>query len=616
MGGQTFTNLAKITIKIDGQPIDVYERNLEEAVVESVFNLPAMATIRLQDPNLEFVDDSKFDIGKQVEIDMTPPASFDTGTEKTVVFKGEIVALEPSFTSSGTQVLVVRAYDKAHRLFLMRRTQTYEKMTDDAIVKKIAGELGLAVDADAAQPQYEYVLQYNQTDMEFLSERARRIGYLLYVKDGKLLFKKPSTRVAGPTLVLGETLRSFQPRLSAAQQPNTFETRGWDPIKKQLIAGTYTSQSGVWTGNGVSKSGGATAKSAFMSDSKTYAVDSYLVDSNHAKAMATADGEARAGDFIEGDGVAYLSPKIMAGVEITLNGLGTRFSGKYFVTSATHYYNAQGGETHFTVTGRYPHTITDLIRPEKDRGQHNGRIDGVVPAIVTNLRDPQGLIRVRVKFPWMPPDSTNGEIESAWAKIAAPDAGPERGFVYMPEVNDEVLVAFEHGDVNRPYIVGRVWNSKDKSPEAQNALAPNGKVERRVYYSRTKHMFIIDDSQNAPQILLQDSKGNQLFVDTKNDSITIKAARDITIDAGANITIKAGQKITLDAGMDIIGTAKAKMDFTANAQYNVKSAMVAIKSDGVASFEATGAMNLKSTGPATLQSSAILNVMGTLVKIN
>lgn len=615
MSEQAFTNLASVRIKVGGQAADDYEHNLEEVVVETVFNLPAMATIRLHDPEVELIDDPIFDVGKAIEIEMVPPASF--GTEGGTVFKGEIVALEPYFSASGQHIFEIRAYDKLHRLLVGRRTQTYTKMTDAAIVKKIVQDAGLQGDVDATPYEYEYVLQYNQTDMEFLSERARRLGYLLYVQDEKLYFKKPSTRTPGPELVLGEALRSFRPRLSAAQQPATYETRGWDPLRKEVISGKYNATPSVWVQNGYDEAGGQAARAVFSASKTSYSFEANLHSSGHAQAMAEADAQAREGDFVEGEGVAFLAPKIQAGVELKLTGLGSRFSGKYFVTSATHYYNAHGGETHFSVTGRYPHTVTDLIRPDGKQASSYGRIDGVVVGIVTNNNDPEGLLRVRVKFPWMPLYGGSGgaEIESAWAKIAAPDAGQGRGFVYMPEINDEVLVAFEHGDVNRPYVVGMLWNQKDKPPEKTNQVSSNGKVQRRVLYSRTGHIIILDDSDNAPQVLIQDKKKNQLLIDTKTDSITIKAAKDITIDAGGNLTLKAGQNITLDARANITGKAGAKMDFQANAQYNVKSAMVAIKGDGTASVEST-VLDLKANGMANLQSSGTTAIKGALITLN
>lgn len=614
MGNETFSNLASVAIKVSGKLIDSYEGDLEEVVVETAFNLPAMATIRLHDPELKLVDDATFDIGKPIEIEMTPPGAF--GTDKGTVFKGEIVALEPDFSAHGTHMFVLRAYDKAHRLFLVQRTQTYENMKDEAIVQKIAGELGLASSTDTTAKPYKYVLQYNQTDMEFLSERARRIGYLLYVQDSTLYFKKPKTTGTIQELTLGSELRSFRPRISAAQQPKEFVTRGWDPIKKTLIQGKVATNDISWVSNGEGSGGGKLAERAFRLKGTHFDVESRVIDDSNAATLAAADANMRESDFIEGDGVTYLAPTIQAGVMLNLKGLGKRFSGKYFVTSATHYFNAEGGDTHFTVRGRYPYTITDLIRSEKRSGRGGRRIDGVVPAVVTNLNDPEYLLRVRVKFPWMPPTSNGSEIESAWAKIASPDAGKERGWAFQPEVNDEVLVAFEHGDVDRPYVVGRLWNSKDKPPEQQQSLVANGKVERRVIYSRSKHKIVLDDTQGRAQITVEDSKGNYLLIDTQNDSITVKATRDITLDAGANVTIKARQNITLEAGMGIKGTAKTNIDLTANAAYNLEAMTVAIKAKAAASLEANGTLNLKSVGAANLQSSALLALTGTLIKLN
>ena len=96
---------------------------------------------------------------------------------------------------------------------------------------------------------------------------------------------------------------------------------------------------------------------------------------------------------------------------------------------------------------------------------------------------------MKVKFPWLAND------ESAWARLAVPMAGAGRGFYFIPEVNDEVLVAFEQGDINRPYVIGCVWNGRDAPPEpASKVVDASGKVNQRILKSRLGHTITIDDS--------------------------------------------------------------------------------------------------------------------------
>src|SRR5664280_3415392 len=124
--------------------------------------------------------------------------------------------------------------------------------------------------------------------------------------------------------------------------------------------------------------------------------------------------------------------------------------------------------------------LYELISGTAEQEVHSRRITGVVVGVVTNNQDPDGFGRVKVKFPWL-----SDVDESDWARVAAPMAGNKRGFYFLPEVDDEVLVAFEHGDVRFPYVLGALWNGKD-APPATNG---DGKNNVRVIQSRSGHVI-------------------------------------------------------------------------------------------------------------------------------
>src|SRR5436305_6326639 len=156
--------------------------------------------------------------------------------------------------------------------------------------------------------------------------------------------------------------------------------------------------------------------------------------------------------------------------------------------------------------------LFDVLTDERD--DLSSRISGVVVGVVTNNQnDPEGLGRVKVKFPWL-----SDEDESNWARVAAPMAGKERGFYFLPEVEDEVLVAFEHGDIRFPYVVGALWNGKD-APPASNG---DGKNNVRVIKSRSGHVVKLNDEDGKETIEIVDKSGkNSLVVDTAKNTITI-----------------------------------------------------------------------------------------------
>jgi uncharacterized protein involved in type VI secretion and phage assembly len=182
-------------------------------------------------------------------------------------------------------------------------------------------------------------------------------------------------------------------------------------------------------------------------------------------------------------------------------------------------------------------------------------IPGVVVGIVTNNQDPDGMGRVRVKLP-----SLGDADESDWARIAAPMAGKERGVYFLPEVDDEVLVAFEHGNPRSPFVLGALWNGQD-APPAKN---DDGKNDVRVIKSRSGHLIRLTDKDGAEKIEIIDKSGkNSLVFDTAKKLVKIESSQDITLSA-ANGTIKLDAKaIEIASSGSATIEAKSRIDVKA-----------------------------------------------------
>lgn len=195
-----------------------------------------------------------------------------------------------------------------------------------------------------------------------------------------------------------------------------------------------------------------------------------------------------------------------------------------------------------------------------------GRLLAVAPGVVTNNQDPDNLGRVKVSFPWL----AEGE-ESAWARVVTPVAGAQRGLFWLPEVGDEVLLAFEHGDPGRPYVLGGLWNGTDTPPTD----AGDGR-DVRVLKSRSGHLVRLDDSSGAEKIEIVDKSGsNTIVLDT--------AANTITLTSGKDIQLKAPQgKILLEAQEVQIGSSAATK------------------------VEASGSLTVQASGSLTLKGSTVM----------
>ncbi len=207
-----------------------------------------------------------------------------------------------------------------------------------------------------------------------------------------------------------------------------------------------------------------------------------------------------------------------------------------------------------------------LIDPE-ERETKDSRIYGVVVGIVTNNQDPEGLGRVKVKFPWL-----SDEDESEWARVATPMAGADRGICFLPEVDDEVLVIFLHGDVRFPYIIGSLWNGKDKLPQDKEGDDQNN---IRVIKSRSGHLIRLNDEDGQETIEIIDKSGrNSLIFDTSANTISLTADGDINLSAPQGTIKLEAQNIEIESSADTLVKAGAGIDIEASANMNLKGATI------------------------------------------
>jgi uncharacterized protein involved in type VI secretion and phage assembly len=200
--------------------------------------------------------------------------------------------------------------------------------------------------------------------------------------------------------------------------------------------------------------------------------------------------------------------------------------------------------------------------------KHQAKIYGVVVGIVTNNKDPDKMGRVKVKIPRI-----SGEDESHWARVVSFMAGKERGAFFLPEVDDEVLVVFEHGDINMPYVIGSLWNGVDKPPETNS----DGKNNIRVIKSRSGHIIRLNDEDGKEKIeIIDKSEKNSIIFDTAKNTITVTTDKDIALLASQGTIKLNAQKIEIKSSAETKIEAGAGIDVKASATMNIKGATVNI----------------------------------------
>ncbi|MGD0003994.1 MAG: VgrG-related protein [Anaerolineaceae bacterium] len=544
------TDISHLSIKIDGAPAsEDVSGHLTDAVIDHSLHLPSMFTLRLHNPNMKWLDDETFREGKKIEI--------EAGDPPVKLLSGRIAALEPELDQA-SPALIVRGYDLSHILYRGRKRRSFNNVTDADLARTLAQESGLRpgqIDDPPGAP-YDYVYQNNQTNAEFLLERARRLGFEFYVEEDALHFHKPAPTGQAVTLAWGETLRNFRARLSTAEQVNEVEVRGWDPDKKTKIEGRAT------TGNGAPQIGipqpGADIAKNTWGEAKIAIVNQFVRSPSEADTLAQAALDELASSFVEAEGVCDGNPAVVPGKQVQIQGVGNRFNGQYYVTQAIHEWNKdQGMFTRFVVSGLRDHNILSIVEGSSSAKKH---VPGVVVGLVSNNQDPSGLGRLRVKFPWL-----SDNDESAWAPMATPMTGNGRGFQYVPEIDDEVLVAFEHGDIDRPYVIGCLWNGMDKPPlQPSDAVGGGGVVNKRIIKSRSGHIILLDDTQGNEEISIEDKNGNKIVLHSPDNSLEIKVQGNLTIEAQGSVKISglAGLEIGSNTTMSIKGSAGATIEGT------------------------------------------------------
>jgi len=194
------------------------------------------------------------------------------------------------------------------------------------------------------------------------------------------------------------------------------------------------------------------------------------------------------------------------------------------------------------------------------------RIYGVVVGIVTNNKDPEDLYRVKVRFPWL--EDPN---ESNWARVASPMAGKGRGTYFLPEVDDEVLVAFEHGSIEFPYVVGALWNGKDNPPESNS----DGQNKHRTLHSRSGHVIRFVDASGGERIEIIDKTGNNsVVIDSVKNTIMIKSQSDISVTSATGRLKMSAVGIDIESKSDIKIKANSTIDAQASAVMTLKGALI------------------------------------------
>lgn len=571
-------------VRAGGRPLSPELADRIQRVVVDIHRLrPDMFEITFLDRDLTVARSSGLAVGTAIGI--TSGSAAD-GNQIELI-SGEVTAVEGSY--GRVNRTIVRGYTQDHRLQRSRRSRSFPNRKDSDVVREVVREYGLPLGTvHPTRTVHVHIGQVNQTDWEFLRGRADALGYDVGVVDGKFCFTRPVDVRRGKRPLAVEFpfgLRVFRPRITAGNLAPTTELRVWDPADRRARSASAPTAT---TGVQLPDADPGTLSKPFQPDSappraanpalgelgpaprpQAFAVTTVPAGTGSGIDAAAREAVAGAAEQLgstvaEADGEAVGDPRLRAGTVLEVGGVGPVFDGRWLVTRAVHTYDVDGYFTAFEVSGRQERSILGLTAGVRTAPPQ--LIPGVVCGVVSNIGDPDGLNRVQVVLPWLSP-----EFVSDWAPVALAGASTGAAALFLPEVGDEVLVAFEFGDPRRPYVLGGLLNRKSKPDLGGKPVLTRGStatVAWRGLVSPNGNRLAFHDertpgAQPTPtkgEIVLGTQRGDvALVIDQIAGTVTVRCKN------GGKIDIQAGRGGVVNVG------GGAQLNLTAQASIKIES---------------------------------------------
>jgi hypothetical protein len=523
----------------------------------------------------------------------------------TPLITGEVTAVEVEH-ADGETLTVVRGMDKSHRLMRGTKTMAYPEMMASAVVTMLVAEAevlpGEIIPTDNVYP---WLTQANVSNWVFIQQLAALENYVAYT-DALGLFNfcpmpEPEmgmppamtymTPAMGTQLVMGKNLLRLRAVVTSAEQVPAVTVTGYDPTLTVPVIGPFptvpsTSQS-IDPATLPPLVGGEFGATPFFDSSRPF--DNEGMAMNYAESVA-AD---IAGALAELEGECLGNPALLAGKSISLGMAGMPFDGYYVCSAARHVFDPDNGgyTTWVTVGGRRDRSLFALSSGAGPADSKRPTIPGLVIGTVVNNMDPEEGGKVQVMFPWLSPDYI-----SAWARVMQIGASKVgSGFLWMPEVGDEVLIGFDRGSIDHPYVIGNLYNGV-AAPLPPPSI--EGVVANRRIASRLAHTIQWNDGPESQGISIMtapvESPPTSVVLDGEEIKITINSLGQVEITGILGVKISAsGGPLSLDSPEITIGgpdTVSLSLAGTTVAVGGETTASVSVGSPSTAEVSVSGAM--------------------------
>jgi len=500
--------LPEVTLDLDGQSLaqNVLDA-LTEVRVQQALSAPSLCELTFElgrDPSPGLMSIST---GSHLRLTVAPGAS--------LLFDGEVTAIEYAYEPACQRVIRVRSYDVLHRLRKRQPVRVHVQITPADLSRELVGDLSLSVQADEPGPKIPRIIQHRQSDLEMLVDVTRRVGLYLTLRDD-VLHLITLGGIGDPLpLELGDSLLEARVEVNAEHACRSVTARGWDSTRVEEHQGRSDQ---ARSGRNILAEA---APGSFGEDGARNLAGEAFPDDVHAEAVAQAELDLRAAREVTFWGVVEGNTDLMPGTRVKVSGIASPLEGQYALTTVTHLFNRRSGFTSEISTA--PPIFAGRPKPAS-----------ATWGKVTRVDDPEHFGRVQVSLPAL------GEVETDWMGVLAAGAGTGKGFVAMPDVGDQVLVLLLDGDPANGVVLGGLFGLH--GPEDYGVEGSG--IRRYTLATPGGQKIRLDDTG---QSLRMENKGGS-FIEMSPEKVCLHSAVKLEIEAPGQEVVITGQTIDFRKG--------------------------------------------------------------------
>ena len=509
-------------LSLDGEPF--LSRNSYEVILEQKTNAHDTFSIIVPDDALDtyegfVMENSKKLLGKKISL-----SYWQYGSENQV-FSGIVTGLK-NRKESGYGKLIITGHSPSILLENGRADHSFEQLSLSQIVKEIGvnypqeGKIHAEEQELNVRRVLPYTVQSQESDFGFIQRLATRYGEYFYYNGKELIFGNK----AEPVLELSEGRELIELEFELGLKAQGFSGLVYDAEKGESIQHNAQEVQTEWKENALQAVAvqaskqlfGNAPKSVFSGSEKSQELEEMLLkEKENRESLIWVRGRSR-------------DSRLKNGSRAKLTDINGRAMETYRIVEIRHYYN--GDEYYNEFVG-----VSDVLHPPYQDSGAFPKSHEQMGRVVENA-DPLGLGRVRVQMMWQ----EAGSEKTPWIRLLQPHSGSGKGFYFVPEIGEEVLVGFQGGNAEKPYVIGTQYNGKEKSGYAdkENSI--------KAVHTRSGHKLVFTEDES---ILITDKSGNEILLDTKGSNITITAPETMTLNA-KNLNINVSQNMTTNVGMN------------------------------------------------------------------